>query len=89
MTRSIVMALFAAVLLASTPIFSGAVMKAYPLHVAAGNDDAPAIKQLLSGGVETDARDSSGATALLVATRANNVRAALISKVLIGMAERR
>jgi len=76
MTRSIVMALFAAVLLASTPIFSGAVMKAYPLHVAAGNDDAPAIKQLLSGGVETDARDSSGATALLVATRANNVRAA-------------
>lgn len=46
MTRSIVMAVFTAVLLACTPIFSGAVMNAYPLHSAAGNDDVAAIGQL-------------------------------------------
>src|SRR5690606_35276326 len=74
MTRSIVAAVFAALVLACTPIFSGAVMKANPLHSAAGNDDVAAIKQLLSDGAEIDARDSSGATALLVATRANKVR---------------
>src|SRR5690606_25116347 len=76
LTCSCVLAVFGAVLLACTPIFSGAVMKAYPLHIAAGNDDVAAIRQLLSGGTEIDARDSSGATALLVATRANKVRAA-------------
>ncbi|WP_025370845.1 ankyrin repeat domain-containing protein [Advenella mimigardefordensis] len=76
MTRSIVLAVLAAVMLACMPVFPGAVMAAYPLHVAAGNDDVAAIEQLISGGAETDARDSSGATALLVATRANKVRAA-------------
>ena len=76
MSRSIVVTVFTTVMLACTPNLSGAVMKAYPLHLAAGNDDVAAIRQLLSDGAEKEARDSSGATALLVATRANQVRAA-------------
>lgn len=46
------------------------------LHAAAANDDVAAIEKLLAEGVEIDARDASGATALLVATHANKVNAA-------------
>lgn len=51
---------------------------AYPLHAAAANDDVAALQRLLSEGAEVDARDASGSTALLVATRANHNRAARV-----------
>jgi len=76
MNKSIILAMFAAVVLACTPIFSGAAVTAYPLHQAADKDDVAAIKKMLSDGTEIDARDTSGSTALLVATRANKVNAA-------------
>lgn len=46
------------------------------LHKAAAADDVAAIRQLLPSGAEIDARDGSGATALLVATHGNRVNAA-------------
>ena len=46
------------------------------LHKAAAADDVAAIGTLLSKGAEIDARDASGATALLVATHGNKVNAA-------------
>lgn len=46
------------------------------LHKAAAADDAAAIKALIAEGAEIDARDASGATALLVATHGNRVNAA-------------
>lgn len=50
------------------------------LHAAAAKGDAATVKMLLAKGVAIEARDSSGCTALLVATHANRVEAA---KVLI------
>ncbi|KNY17160.1 ankyrin [Shinella sp. SUS2] len=46
------------------------------LHKAAAADDIAAIKTLLAKGADIDARDTSGATALLVATHGNKVNAA-------------
>ena len=46
------------------------------LHAAAAADDAGAIGRLLAAGAAIEARDGSGATALLVATRANRIAAA-------------
>jgi ankyrin repeat protein len=46
------------------------------LHAAAASDDVAAIENLLTRGAAIDARGEHGRTALLVATRANNVNAA-------------
>jgi len=46
------------------------------LHKAAAAGDAATIKSLLAKGADIEARDASGATALLVATHANKVDAA-------------
>ena len=46
------------------------------LHKAAAAGDTAAIRALLAGGADIEARDASGATALLVATHANKVEAA-------------
>jgi ankyrin repeat protein len=46
------------------------------LVTAAGKGDAAAVQRLLKDGASVDARDGSGRTALLVATRANKVEAA-------------
>lgn len=48
----------------------------YPLHQAVINNDTQSIKQILSQKTSIDERDETGATALMVATRANNVHAA-------------
>ncbi|EYD50104.1 ankyrin repeat family protein [Acinetobacter baumannii 25493_4] len=48
----------------------------YPLHMAAANDDIQLIKHILSQKTLIDARDETGSTALMVATRANNIHAA-------------
>ncbi|MCW5671406.1 MAG: ankyrin repeat domain-containing protein [Hydrogenophaga sp.] len=46
------------------------------LHAAASRNDVRAIRRLLAEGAQLDARDGSGATALLVATHTNQVEAA-------------
>ncbi len=46
------------------------------LHMAAANDDIQLIKHILSQKTLIDARDETGSTALMVATRANNIHAA-------------
>jgi uncharacterized protein len=46
------------------------------LHKAAAANDIAAIKTLLAKGADIDARDTNGATALLVATHGNKVNAA-------------
>ena len=46
------------------------------LHSAAAQDDAAAIRTLLSQGADIEARDAQGQTALLVATHGNRVAAA-------------
>ena len=48
------------------------------LHNAAKQNDAALVIRLLADGAEIDARDGSGATALLAATHANAVEAARI-----------
>ncbi|EHU2111735.1 ankyrin repeat domain-containing protein [Acinetobacter baumannii] len=48
----------------------------YPLHMAAANDDIQLIKHILSQKTLINARDETGSTALMVATRANNIHAA-------------
>lgn len=51
-------------------------MGEYPLHQAVINNDTQSIKQILSQKTLIDERDETGSTALMVATRANNVHAA-------------
>jgi ankyrin repeat protein len=46
------------------------------LHNAAANDDAAQIKSLLASGADIEARDGTGATALLIATHGNRIEAA-------------
>ena len=46
------------------------------LHKAAAADDAATVKTLIAKGAAIDARDGSGATALLVATHGDKVNAA-------------
>ena len=73
---SIVLA-FALLAVASGPrAASGEPMSETPLHRAAAGDDVATIEALLSEGVEIDARDGTGATALLVATHGNRIEAA-------------
>jgi ankyrin repeat protein len=68
---------FLALLLAFNPFTaSGETMNQTPLHAAAAAGDAATVGKLLSAGAAIDARDGSGATALLVATHANRVEAA-------------
>ncbi|WP_445406383.1 ankyrin repeat domain-containing protein [Acinetobacter seifertii] len=50
----------------------------YPLHMAAANDDIQLIKRILSQKTLIDERDETGSTALMVATKANNVHAAYV-----------
>jgi len=59
---------------------SGMAMSDTPLHNAAARNDAMGVERLLAERAEVDARNASGATALLAATHANAVKAA---KVLI------
>lgn len=59
---------------------SGETMSETPLHAAAAAGDAATVEKLLSAGAAIDARDGSGATALLAATHANKIETA---KVLI------
>lgn len=64
-------------LLAFVPLTaSGETMGQTPLHIAAANGDAAAVRKILAGGGAIDARDGSGATALLAATHANRIEAA-------------
>ncbi|AWB34753.1 hypothetical protein DBV39_14635 [Orrella marina] len=51
-------------------------MRQYPMHAAALENNVDTVKQLIDSGVEIDARDQSGSTALLVAARANSIDAA-------------
>lgn len=67
----------AASLFVSLQAFSGESMPRYPLHAAAEQNDVSTIQRLVSEGTEIDARDTTGSTALLVATRANKVDVAL------------
>jgi len=50
----------------------------YPLHIAAANDDIQLIKRILSQKTLIDERDETGSTALMVATKANNIHAAYV-----------
>ena len=58
------------------PVFSGGAMTEQSLHQAAAQGDTARIAALLRAGASIEARDERGATALLVATRANQVQAA-------------
>jgi ankyrin repeat protein len=51
-------------------------MGEYPLHQAVINNDTQSIKRILFQKALIDERDETGSTALMVATRANNVHAA-------------
>jgi hypothetical protein len=63
--------------LASIPFIApGETMSEAPLHIAAKKDDVAGIEKLLAEGAKVDARDSTGATALLVATHENRIGAA-------------
>lgn len=55
---------------------SGLAMNETSLHAAAARGDVVRIEKLLSEGVLIDARDHTGATALLVATHGNQIAAA-------------
>lgn len=50
--------------------------RAYPLHGAALNDDAAAVRRLIDGGFQVDERDRFGKTPLMVAAAFGNVAAA-------------
>jgi ankyrin repeat protein len=76
MIKSLAAVVYTASMLASAQALSGESVNQYPLHVAAGHDDVSAIERLVSEGAEIEARDASGSTALLIATRANKVNAA-------------
>ena len=60
----------------SSPLLAAGDAMDIQLHKAAAANDAAAIKSLIEKGATIDARDGSGATALLVATHANKVEAA-------------
>lgn len=63
--------------LASFPLTgTGQGMQETRLHTAAANDDAAAIRDFIASGAKVDARDRSGATALLVAAHGNRINAA-------------
>lgn len=67
----------ASLLLATAPLIaSGKTMSEPTLHNAATSGDVTSIKNLIAEGAKVDARNGSGATALLVATHANQVEVA-------------
>lgn len=78
MTKSIVPTLCASTMLVGMQACSAQPMPAHPLHAAAARGDVPAIERLLHAGARIDARDASGSTALLVATRADQAAAARV-----------
>lgn len=65
-----------AAMLAGMPACSAAPMSESALHAAAARGDAAAIVRRVHAGGAMEARDASGATPLLVATRANRIEAA-------------
>jgi ankyrin repeat protein len=68
---------FAVLALVAVPFAAtGETMSGTALHAAAAVDDVAAIEALLSDGAQIDARDGTGATALLVATHGNRIDAA-------------
>jgi len=78
MRRRSILAWWPAWALTSIPLISSGseAMNDFPLHSAASKNDVAAIKKLLTQGMKIDARDASGATALLTATHANQIQAA-------------
>lgn len=68
--------LCAAAMFTGMPAGAAAPVSDSLLHAAAARGDVPAIGRLLRAGAGMEARDASGSTALLVATRANRVEAA-------------
>lgn len=74
--RSIILSAAFLALASVSFIASGEPMSETPLHAAAARDDVATIDKLLSEGVKIDARDNTGATALLVATHQNIIDAA-------------
>lgn len=75
--RSILACWPAWALISIPPISSGhETMTDFPLQAAARKNDAPGLRKLLAQGTKIDARDASGATALLVATHGNQIEAA-------------
>jgi ankyrin repeat protein len=77
MLRRSVMTGAAFLMIAGTSLLaSGVSVRATPLHAAAAKDDVAAIRKLLLEGAAIEARDNSGATALLVATHGNRIGAA-------------
>lgn len=77
MLRRSVLLGVASLLLAMGPLIaSGKTMSESTLHNAAASGDVASVKKLIVEGATIDARDDSGATALLVATHANRIEAA-------------
>ena len=79
MQRHVSTALIAAWLLVAVlhlPLLANGNSMDTRLHNAAAADDVAAIHRLLASGANIDARDESGATALLVAAHGNKVNAA-------------
>jgi ankyrin repeat protein len=74
--RSIIIGATSLALSCVSFVASGKAMNETPLHAAAARGDVACIKKLLFEGVEIDARDRAGATALLVATQGNKISAA-------------
>lgn len=76
--RTIFASAIALFLMAFPLITVGEAMSETQLHNAAKQNDAVLVIRLLADGAEIDARDGSGATALLAATHANAVEVARI-----------
>lgn len=74
--RTILMATASLVLAGASHLAAGETMTGLELHRAAVRNDAVRLRQLLADGARIEARDGTGATALLVATHANAVDAA-------------
>lgn len=74
--RSIVIGAVSLALAYISSVASGAGMNETSLHGAATRGDVAGIRRLLSEGATIDARDRTGATALLVATHGNQIAAA-------------
>lgn len=74
--RSIVIGGVSLALAWISTIATGLAMNETSLHAAAARGDVAGIEKLLSEGTSIDARDRTGATALLVATHGNQIAAA-------------
>jgi uncharacterized protein len=76
MNKSLIAAALVMTLSACGYASSGGPMHNDALRQAAAQNDVAQIEQLLPKTAQIDARDSSGSTALMIATRANNIQAA-------------